>query len=263
MDLGLRGKVALVTAASRGIGRAIADALAAEGVALAIVSNEREEIQRVAAAIVERHGVEVLPLFADLTRSAEVQGFVEKALERFGRADILVNVAGNMPPGRLHELTDEQWAQAFELKFMAAVRASRAVMPTMRRQGSGVIISMSGGAGWEPLPHQLTQGAVNAAVINFTRALSREAAAEGVRVNAIAPGPTDTDRFRGLTAHLAADQGITLEEARSLAVADVPDGRPGRPEEVAAAVVFLASQQAAHINGIVLEVDGGQMRGLH
>ncbi len=261
MDLGLRGRVALVTGASRGIGKAVSRSLGAEGVALAIVSNDAEEIQRVAVEIGSEFRVEVLPIHADLTRAEEVERFARTALSRFGRADILVNVAGNTPAGRLSELTDAQWAQAFDLKFYGAVRASRAVLPAMRQQRWGCIINVTGVAGWQPLPQQLTIGAVNAALLNFTKALSREAAAEGVRVNAVVPGPTQTDRFWQLVDHLAAERRVSRDDAKALMVAEIPDGRPGMPEEVAAAILFLASQP--HINGVALEIDGGETRGLH
>ncbi len=263
MDLDLKGKVALISGGSRGIGRAVAEAFAAEGASVAIAARTEKHLEEAAADLRAKYGVKVLPVAADLSRPEEVERFVSTALAQFDRIDILVNVAGNAPAGRLNELSDAQWAASFELKFMGAVRASRAVLPIMRRQRHGCIISIAGGAGWEPTPSSLTLGAVNAALLNFTKGLSREAAAEGVRVNAVVPGPTETERFQGLLAHLAAEKGITLEEARAARSAEIPDKRPASPAEVGAAVVFLASRQAAHINGVFLGVNGGAPHGVH
>jgi len=263
MDLELTGTVAVVTGASRGIGRAVATGLAAEGASLVLAAREAARLDQAVAELSAEFGVGALAVPGDLSEPSAPARVIEAGLERFGRIDTLVNVAGSTMQGRIGELSDEDWATAFGLKFMGAVRGIRAVLPHMRERGSGCVVNIGGVAGWQPGPTQLAIGAVNAALFNLTRGLAREAAAEGVRVNTVVPGMTDTDRFRKrLNARVEAE-GRPEAEVFAAMVSEVPDGRPGRPEEVAAAVAFLASPRAAHINGVVLEIDGGQTRGMH
>jgi 3-oxoacyl-[acyl-carrier protein] reductase len=263
MDLDLAGKVAVVAGGSGGIGRAAADAFGAEGAAMAIAGRSIDRLEQAATELAEAYGVRVLPVATDLSQPGGPDELVNAALDRFGVVDVLVNAAGSTMRGRIDELTDEDWDTAFGLKFMGAVRAIRSVLPSMRRRGSGAIVNVSGIAGWQPHPYQLTIGSVNAALFNLTRGLAREVAADGVRVNAVAPGATDGERFRKWTRWVAEQRAIGEDEARDVIVSEVPAGRPGAPQEVAAAIAFLASARAAHINGAVLEIDGGEVRGMH
>lgn len=263
MDLGLEGTVAVVTGGSRGIGRAVAEAFAAEGASVAICARDAAALDTAATALQSDFGVDVLTVAGDLAHPDAPGRAVQAAIDRFGGVDTLVNVAGAAPPGRIEDLTDDDWDAAISLKFMGAVRGIRAVLPHMRARGRGAIVNIGGVAGWQPMPTQLTIGAVNAALFNLTRGLAREAAAQGVRVNTVVPGATETDRFRMLVARSAESAGVDEDEARARLLAEVPDGRPGKPSEVASAVVFLASAHAQHVNGTVLEVDGGQTRGMH
>ena len=263
MDLGLAGSVAVVAGGSRGIGRAVAEAFVGEGANVVICARDEVVLDEVAQMLHSRSGVDVRAVPGDLSQPGAPARLVQAALDYFGFVDTLVNVAGSAAPGRIGELTDEDWDAAISLKFMGAVRSIRAVLPHMRERGKGCIVNVGGVAGWQPMPNQLAIGSVNAALFNLTRGLAREAAGEGVRVNTVVPGPTDTDRFRMLVRRSAEAAGVSEDEARARVLAEVPDGRPGLPAEVGAAVAFLASRHAQHINGAILEVDGGQTRGMH
>lgn len=262
MELGLRGKTAAVTGASKGIGRAIARALAVEGVDLAICARTQADIERAAAEIADTTGVAAHPLAADLSQAEEVERFGAFATTRLGRVDILVNNAGAIPAGTIDTLADETWHRAYELKLWGYIRLSRALLPQMRAHGSGAILYIIGNAGRQPSPTYITGGPANAALMNFTKGLAADVGPQGIRVNAINPGPIRTERHAALTAAQAHARGMALEEMERDAARSIPLGRLGTPEEVAAVAVFLVSDAASYVHGAIVPVEGGLTLGV-
>lgn len=259
MDLGLQDRVALVFAASRGLGLASAKALAAEGCDLAICSRRTMAIEAAAREIAATTGRRVLARAVDVTRGEQIAAFVAEAAATYGRIDILVNNSGGPPPGPFDALDESAFSQACELLLLNVVRATKAALPTLRagRRG-GRIITITSTATREVLPNLMLSNAVRAAVAGWSKTLARELAAEGITVNCVAPGTIGTERIDELVQASAARQGKPPEEVRAQLLARIPSGRFGTPEEFAAAVVFLASQRASFITGTTVYVDGGQ-----
>jgi len=262
MDLGLRGRVALVTGGSMGIGKATAFALAREGADVAICARGKELLEQVAGEIARQTGQTALPIVADLTREEDAQRFVHTAERHFGRLDILVNCAGSSPGGSLQHLTERDWMESLSLKFLGYVRTTKAVIPSMQARRWGRIIQVIGNDGIKPIYFELTPGAANAAGINFTLAIAEELAPYGILVNAINPGPVDTDRWWGLVRTMAREKGISEAEASARAIRSIPMGRLCTAEEVADMVVFLASERASFVTGALITMDGGQRKAI-
>jgi NAD(P)-dependent dehydrogenase (short-subunit alcohol dehydrogenase family) len=257
MELGLRGKTAVVTGASKGIGQAIARALAAEGVDLAIAARGRDELDRVARELSDAHGVRVAPYAADLAQREAVRGLAEFAVTTFGRVDILVNNAGAIPAGTIDSLDDDTWRAAYDLKLWGYIGLSRALLPRMREQGGGTILNIIGNAGRQPSPAYIAGGPANAALMNFTKGLAADAGRHNIRVNAINPGPIRTDRMRRMAEQQARARGVPLAEVEAGQARGIPLGRVGTPEEVASVAVFLVSDAASFITGAIIPVEGG------
>lgn len=262
MDLGLRGKVALVTAASQGLGRAVAQGFAKEGAAVVICARSAGPLREAAAAIREATGAEVLAIPADITMPEEVDRLVQAVLERLGRIDILVTNAGGPPPGRFLELTPDDWEGAVRLTLMSAVRLCYAAVPPMREQGGGSIVAMTSVSVKQPLPNLILSNSVRLAVVGLVKTLADELAPDGIRVNAVCPGWTRTERVEQLLRDRAERNGTTSEEEAAKITAAIPLGRMADPDELARAVVFLASPAASYITGVSLLVDGGMYRGM-
>jgi 3-oxoacyl-[acyl-carrier protein] reductase len=262
MDLELRGKTAVVTGASKGIGRAIARALAAEGVDLAICSRTDADITRAAAEIADATGAAVHPLPADLSRSGEVQRFAAFAMERLGRVDILVNNAGAIPAGTIDSLDDDTWHAAYDLKLWGYVRLTKALLPQMRERRSGVILNIIGNAGRQPTAGYIAGGLANAGLMNFTKGLAAGEGPRGIRVNAINPGPIQTERYTTLAESRARENGTSVEEELRAAGRGLPLGRIGLPEEVATVAAFLVSDAASFVHGAIIPVEGGATLGV-
>lgn len=257
MDLQLSGKVAIVTGASRGIGRAIAEALSAEGMKLALVARTPGLLAEVAVSLTTPSIAHV----ADLREPAAAAGTVEATLEHFGAIDVLVNCAGAVPRGDFLTLTDAEWEDGFALKFHGAMRLCRAAWPHLRAQ-RGAIVNIAGIGGRTGSAEFTIGGAVNAAMLNLTKALADRGVTDGVRVNAVNPGTISTHRLEARIRKYAADEGIDVAEAvRRLPRAHHVE-RFGDPAEIGRAVAFLASPQAGYCQGAVLDVDGGQTRTL-
>jgi NAD(P)-dependent dehydrogenase (short-subunit alcohol dehydrogenase family) len=262
MDLGLRGKVALVTGGSKGIGKAVTRGLGTEGAKVAICARERGPLEKAAAELAAETGSQIFPVAGDLTKPADVRAIVDKTIAHFGRIDILVNNAGAAPGGLLLDLSEEDWQSALQLKFMGYVRCMTAVIPHMLKQGGGRIVNVVGNDGVKPIGIELTPSAANAADLAVTVALAEQYGRNGICINAINPGPVATERWDGLVAGIAKARGITDAEAQSRAERSIPLGRICTPEEVANVVVFVASDRASFMNGAVITLDGGQRKAL-
>ena len=262
MDLGLQDKIALVTAASKGLGKAVALRLAQEGAHVAICARGEERLHETTAEIEARTGSQVLALQADLSESTAADMLVEATIKRFGRIDILITNAGGPPPGQFLDLTLKDWETAVRLTLMSAVRLCYAAVPVMKEQGEGAILAMTSVTVKQPLPNLVLSNSLRLSIIGLIKTLADELAPFGIRVNGICPGWTHTDRVDQLL-HDRAKRKITTpeEEAAKIAI-DIPIGRMGTPEEFAAAAVFLVSSAASYITGVSLLVDGGMYRGV-
>ncbi|MBI4247012.1 MAG: SDR family oxidoreductase [Candidatus Rokubacteria bacterium] len=263
MDLGLKGKAALVTGASKGIGRAIALGLAAEGTRVAICARTAAALEEARAAIRQQTGVEAVTITADLSRLEEVPRAVAAAHERLGAIDILVNNAGAIRGGDFLKTPDEQWITDWSLKLLGYIRMARAVLPIMQAQGGGRICNIIGGAARNPTPTYLAGGAANAALVNFTKGLADLGAPHKIRVVAVSPSATRTERLESLMAQQATALGKTMDELRAEAAKKFPLGRVGAPEDIADLVCFLVSDRASFVTGICISVDGGSSRGVY
>jgi 3-oxoacyl-[acyl-carrier protein] reductase len=262
MDTGLTGKVAIVCAASEGLGRAAAETLAAEGCRLAICSRRQEAVDAVAADLQERFGSDVLAVQADLRQLNDITAFVDATVRRFGALDVLVTNVGGPKPGVFDTLTDRDWLDAVELLLMSVVRLTREALPHMRKRGGGRIIHITSIAVKQPVAGLMLSNSVRAAVVGFSKTLSRELARENITVNCVAPGYTRTQRVVKLNRATAEREGKPVEEVEQRLVANIPVGRLGDPNELAGLICYLASDQAAYITGSVIQVDGGSVAGL-
>lgn len=262
MELGLRGKNVMITGGSMGIGRACAHLFAEEGCNLAITARRAEKLSETASEIEEQTSARVIPLAGDMSVEDDVRRVTAEAIEELGSIDILVTCAGSSPGGLMEELTDDQWYSSLNLKFMGYVRSMRAVLPHMRERGSGSIVLVVGNDGIKPSYWETTAGAANAAGINVASSMAEQYAPYGIRVNTVNPGPVNTGRWDGLEKAFARDKGVSQQRAHELAVASIPLGRIAEPEEVAALVVFLASERASFVNGSHILIDGSQRKGI-
>lgn len=261
MDLRLKGKTALVTGGSEGIGKGIALGLAQEGVDVAICARRKEPLEAAAAEIAKATGRKIVAIPADLTKPADAEKFVHDAAKALGgRIDILVNNAGAAPGGTLEFLTEEHWAQALQLKFMGYVRCTKHTMPYMIKQGGGRVVNLIGNDGVKVSYWEIAPGAANAAGQNFTKALAGQYGKHQISFCAVNPGPVRTERWAGLVKAMARDMNISVEQADKLAPSAIPLGRIAEVEEVADLVVYLCSPRAHFVNGTMIEVDGGQQK---
>lgn len=257
MDLQLAGKVAIVTGASKGIGRAIAGALAAEGMKLVLAARSSDLLQEVAGSL----KTDTLVQAVDLRDPAAAAGLVEAAVGKFGSLDLLVNNAGATKRGDFMTLTDDEWADGFALKFFGAMRLCRAAWPHLKAS-QGSIVNIVGIGGRTGSAEFGIGGSVNAALLNLTKVLADRGVADGVRVNAINPGTIATERLSVRIRSFAAEQGIDEAEAARRMPRAMGVARFGEPAEIAQAVAFFASRPAAYLNGAIVDVDGGLTRTL-
>ena len=260
MDLKLNGKVAIVTGASKGIGRGIATELAREGMSLVIAARSESQLESLAIVLRGQAGA-VMVHAADLSQPDAPAAMVATTVAKFGRIDLLVNNAGATKRGDFLSLSEEDWHQGYALKFFAAVRATRAAWPHLVAVG-GSVVNIAGVGGRTGHAEFTIGGSVNAAMLNLTKSLSDRAVAEGVRVNAINPGSIMTDRLVTRLQRLADEGKFDLDEAAKRMASHQGIARFGTVEEIAGAVAFLASERGAYLNGAVIDIDGGMTRTL-
>ncbi len=262
MDLRLRGKVAMVSGASKGIGKAVALGLAEEGVHLALNARGPEALQKLADEIRRQHDIEVLAVPGDMTQAEDIKQFVARTVERFARVDILVNNAGSSQGGVFWDMPERVWLDSWGLKLFGYVRLMQAVIPHMIRQGGGRIVNIVGNSGKQPIPTMLPGGSANAALLTITKGVADSVAKHNIMVNAVNPGPIRTERWDGLMERLGKELGMSAAEYEKTFVKDIPAGRVGRPEEIADLVLFLVSQRASYLTGTSITADGGMTRSM-
>lgn len=262
MDLDLAGKVALVTAASKGLGRATALQLAREGARVMISSREEEQLRDTAAEIREATGAAVEHCAADVSQAKDLARLLRETEQRLGGVDVLVNNAGGPPAGGFDALDDAAWQAAFELNVMSSVRLIRGVLPHMREQRSGRIVTIASSSIKQPIENLLLSNTYRVALVGLSKSLATEFAPHGILINTLGPGRIATDRVAGLDAGRAAAAGISVEEVRAQAEKGIPLGRYGTAEEFGKVAAFLVSGANTYLTGQAFLVDGGMVRGL-
>ncbi|MCL6565928.1 MAG: SDR family oxidoreductase [Acidobacteriia bacterium] len=262
MDLGLNGKVAIVAAASQGLGRAVAFELAREGARVAICARNADRLQKAAEEISQATGSEVLAQALDVTDYIRVQQFVAAVEQRFGRVDICVTNAGGPPAKTFLDISIEEWRRAVELTLMSTVYFAREVLPRMQRQRWGRLITITSMSVKQPIDGLLLSNSIRAAVTGLARTLANEFGPYNITVNNVCPGYTLTERLYELADRMASQLGTGREQVFERWKAQVPLGRLAQPEEFAALVAFLCSERAGYINGTTIAVDGGWVRSL-
>jgi 3-oxoacyl-[acyl-carrier protein] reductase len=256
MDLGLSGRAAIVTGATRGIGLATAQRLLAEGASVLLVGRDAETLERTADDL----GGRVAIAAADITARHAGERIVGAALQRFGRVDILVNNAGTSVNKALAELSDDDWERQWHLNVMGPLRLMRAAVPRMAEAGWGRVVNVASSSGKRPSPSNAAYSVAKAAELSLSRVYADTYASQGVLINAVAPGATASGLWTGpggLADQAAQRHGTTREEALDSAAAKIPRGRLGEPDEIAAVIVFLCSEAAANVAGAAWSVDGG------
>jgi 3-oxoacyl-[acyl-carrier protein] reductase len=263
VDLGLAGRVALVAAASRGLGRAVAEELAAEGARVVICARDGDALERARAEIAARTRSDIHAVVADVSTQAGTDTVAAEALARFERVDVLVTNAGGPPPGPFEAHGWDAWERAVQLTLRSAVELTRLVLPGMKDRRWGRIINVTSITVKQPVDGLMLSNSIRAAVTGFARTLATEVAPFGVTVNNILPGYTRTERVEQLNRANAAREGIAVEDIQRRIESQIPMGRLGEPREFAALATFLASDRASYITGQSMAVDGGWIRALY
>lgn len=264
MNLGLRGKVGIVCGASAGLGRAAATALAREGASIVVCSRDRKRIAEAAAGIrrTAARGAVVVPMVADMSNADDIGRLVRATVKRFGRVDILVSNAGGPPVAAFPDLSDEAWERGTQLTLMSTVRSIRAVIPHMKKQRWGRIVTITSIAARQPINDLVISSSIRPGLLGLTKVLGNQYSADGICINAVAPGFILTDRQKEIGAARAKAKGITFEEYLKESAREIPLGRLGRPEELADVIAFLCSERASYVTGTTITVDGGLARGI-
>jgi 3-oxoacyl-[acyl-carrier protein] reductase len=262
MDLGIKNKAALVTASSRGLGKAVAAALCSEGAKVMICARDRARLLQARDTIAADTGGEVRAFPADVTNQDDIRKLVRFTVDEFGSVDILVCNAGGPPSGLLEDFTPEDYQKALELNLLSTVRLCYEVIPLMKKRKWGRIITLTSVSAKQPIDNLILSNTARAGVLGLTKSLSNQLAAFGITVNSICPGYAQTERVEGLADAFAAKHQGSPRDYYDLLQMTIPMGRLGKPEEVAAAAAFLASEPSAYITGVVLQVDGGYVKSL-
>jgi 3-oxoacyl-[acyl-carrier protein] reductase len=260
MDLELKGKVAIVGGASKGLGRACAEVLAAEGAKVVMCSRTAADLERAAQEIKSKTGTDVYAYAGDLEQHATIQALVATAVKQYGRLDILVNNSGGPPLAKSLSATEEQWATAVQRSLLYFARMSREAIPHLKKQGGGRIVNILASTVYQPIPNLALSGATRMGVVAFAKSLADEVGRDGILVNNVCPGSLLSERMLGNVTARAKELGITLEAALAQRAEETSLGRIGDPKELANLVAFLASGKASYMTGTTIRVDGGLVR---
>lgn len=261
MDFGLRGKTALVTAASKGIGKAVAELLASEGCRVAICSRSKTDLENTAMELRRRYDTEITWCVCDLNKIRDIENTFEVVKKQFGIVEILVNNCGGPIAGEFRDLKDDDWQNAFEQVLLSAVKFSGLILPDMILKEWGRIINVTSISVKQPVENLILSNSLRSGVVGFAKSLSDEVAKYNITVNNVAPGYTLTSRLYDIAVHKSKQSGLSHEEVLADMAKNVPINRLARPEEIASLVVFLASNHASYITGATIQVDGGRTRG--
>ncbi|MFO7890822.1 MAG: SDR family oxidoreductase [bacterium] len=262
MDLELENRIALVAASSRGLGKAVAEKLSAEGVKLVVCARNKKILEKTAEDIFFKTGVSVFPLAADLSQKEQIDWLVRETIDLFGKIDILITNAGGPPPGNFDDIRDDEWAKGFELTLMSAVRLIKAIVPGMKKQKWGRIINLTSVSVKQPVDGLLLSNVIRPGVVGLTKSLSQELASYNILVNSVCPGYHMTDRVKQLMQNKAKVKKISVQKAEKEITDQIPLRRMGEPKELADVVTFLASERASYVTGTIIQVDGGYVKGL-
>jgi 3-oxoacyl-[acyl-carrier protein] reductase len=262
MDLELKGKVAIVGGASKGLGRACAEVLAAEGAKVVMCSRTAADLERAAQEIKAKTGADVYAYAGDLEQHATIQALVAAAVKQYGRLDILVNNSGGPPLAKSLSATEEQWATAVQRSLLYFARMSREAIPHLKKQGGGRIVNILASTVYQPIPNLALSGATRMGVVAFAKSLADEVGRDGILVNNVCPGSLLSERMLGNVTARAKELGITLEAALAQRAEETSLGRIGDPKELANLVAFLASGKASYMTGTTIRVDGGLVRSM-
>jgi 3-oxoacyl-[acyl-carrier protein] reductase len=262
MDLGLKGKIAAVAASSQGLGKAVALRLAQEGANVALCARTESELKKTAAEIRRATGAAVIEAAVDLAAPDGAKAFIDKTVKEFGGLDILVTNSGGPHGSTFAQLGDADWESAFQLLVMSTVRLCREALPHLQKSRAARIVNITSTSVKQPIPNLTLSNALRPSVIGLAKSLALEFAPYGITVNSVCPGSTSTQRLEEIFEARAKELGASAEDVRNFWLRDIPMGRFGKPEELAALVAFLVSEQAAFITGVAVQADGGQIRGV-
>ena len=260
MDLELKGKVAIIGGASKGLGRACAEVLAAEGARVALCSRSTADLDKAAQEIRDITHADVFTFPGDLDRYDTIKALIAATVERFGRLDIMVNNSGGPPLARAHNATEEQWETALQRSLLFFARMSREALPHLKKSGAGRIINVLASTVYQPIPNLALSGVTRIGVVAFAKSLADEVGRDGVLVNNVCPGSLLSERMLSNVTSRAKELGISVEEALAQRAAETAVGRVGDPKEMAYLVAFLASSRSSYITGTTMLVDGGLVR---
>ena len=260
MDLGLKGRVAIVGGGSKGLGRACADSLAQEGADLVICSRNAGELDQAAAEIRAAAGVDVLAVPGDLSRLADIQNLIKRTADHFGRLDVLVSNSGGPPAGRAVDTTEEVWHQSIDMALLFFIRMSRESVPHMKNGGWGRIVNILASSVFQPIDNLVTSGVTRMGAVAFAKSLADEVGRDNILVNNVAPGYLLTDRMMHIFETRSQDTGSNVEDLLQAHSNTIPVGRLGRSEELGDLVAFLSSEKNSYTTGTTILVDGGVVR---